>query len=294
MKNLKGVFTALVTPFEKSRIDFDSLDKLINQQVSGEVDGFVINGTTAESPTLTKSEQEETFKHVRKKLGSSKTLIFGTGSNCTQQTIESSIRAQELGADALLVVVPYYNKPPQRGLVEHFKKVANSVDLPVLLYNVPSRTVVGLSAESVSELSRVSNIVGIKEATGDIGFMKEIKRLTTEDFIFLSGDDGTYIDFLKAGGHGVISVTSHLFPLAMKTWLEQVSRGQAKEAMHDFEKYKKITELLFIEPNPIPVKAALQMMGLLKNDELRLPLMTLEERWRAPLRDELKKLKLLN
>ena len=293
MKSLKGVFTALITPFKNQKVDFASLEKLIDQQVKGDVDGFVINGTTAESPTLKTAEREEIFKFIKNKVGSQKILIFGTGSNDTEKTVQDSLRAQELGADALLVVVPYYNKPPQRGLVAHFSKIATAVELPILLYNVPGRTVASLSADSIAELSRVKNIVGIKEATGDIQFLKEIKKKSVEQFIFLSGDDGTYVEFLKAGGHGVISVTSHVFPKAMKKWSEQVALGQSELALADFEKYKKITELLFCEANPIPVKAALQMLNIIEKDELRLPLVKLEDKWRKPILDELKKLALL-
>ena len=293
MKNLKGVFTALVTPFKNEKVDFESLEKLVDAQMQGRVDGFVINGTTAESPTLKKSEREEIYQLIRKKVGSTKTLIFGTGSNDTETTIKDSLQAEELGADALLVVVPYYNKPPQRGLVAHFKKVASATKLPVLLYNVPGRTITSLSADSVAELSQVKNIVGIKEATGDLQLMKDIQKKVPPEFILLSGDDGTYIDFLKAGGHGVISVTAHLFPEAMKRWYEMVLSGKSDQAAKEFENYKKLTDLMFVEANPIPVKAALQMMKIIKQDDLRLPLVALEEKWRKPIQDELKKLALL-
>lgn len=293
MKKLKGVFTALVTPFKDGKVDFDSLGRLIDQQVQQGVDGFVVNGTTGESPTVNSSEREEALRFIREKVKDSKTIIFGTGSNSTEKTIVDSKRAEQLGVDAVLVVVPYYNKPPQRGLIEHFKKIAGSVSCPVILYNVPGRTVAGLTEDSISELSKVKNIVGIKEATGDIDFFKKIKNKVPEDFIFLSGDDGTYVEFLMAGGHGVISVTSHVFPAAMKRWQGLVESGAGAAAAEDFQKYKKITELMFAEANPIPVKAALKMMGILKSDELRLPLVSLEEKWRSPILAELKKLQLI-
>ena len=294
MKNLKGVFTALITPFKNQKVDFSSLEKLIDQQLKGRVDGFVINGTTAESPTLNAEEREQIYKFVRKKISPQKTLIFGTGSNDTEKTIEDSLRAQELGADALLIVVPYYNKPPQRGLVAHFSKVAAAVETPILLYNVPGRTIAALSVESVAELGQIKNIVGIKEASGDIKFLQEIKKRVSDKFILLSGDDGTYVEFLRAGGHGVISVTSHIFPEAMKRWQEMVFAGQGEMAQADFKKYKALTDLMFVEANPIPVKAALKMLNIIERDELRLPLVTLEEKWRKPIQDELKKLAILN
>ncbi len=293
MKNLSGVFTALITPFKDQKVDFLSLEKLIDCQIAGGVDGFVINGTTAESPTLKIEEREKIYNFIRKKIGNSKTLIFGTGSNDSDKTIKDSLRAQDLGADALLIVVPYYNKPPQRGLIAHFSNVANVVDLPILLYNVPGRTVAALSAESIAELSHVKNIVGIKEATGDIQFLRDIKKLAAKNFIYLSGDDGTFVEFLKNGGNGVISVSSHLFPAVMKNWLEMVASGKGDHALLDFQKYKTLTNLLFAEANPIPVKAALKMMNIIECDDLRLPLVTLEEKWRKPIRDELLKLNLL-
>ncbi len=293
MKNLQGVFTALITPFKDQKVDFLSLGQLIDHQVACGVDGFVINGTTGESPTLKTDEREEIFKFIKKKTGGQKILIFGTGSNDTEKTIQDSVRAQELGADALLVVVPYYNKPPQRGLVSHFTKVAKAVEIPILLYNVPGRTVASLHVESIAELSQIKNIVGIKEATGDIQFLKEIKKIVGQEFIYLSGDDGTYVEFLKNGGHGVISVTSHIFPAAMKKWFNMALAGQFDQALADFKNYKTLTDLLFIEANPIPVKAALKMMNIIEQDELRLPLVALEEKWQKPIQDELKRLALL-
>ena len=281
-----------MSPFKNGQLDFNSLQKLLDQQVQGGVDGYVVNGTTGESPTLKAAEREEMLKFVKDK-SKGKTIIFGTGSNSTEKTVTDSQRAEQLGVDAILVVVPYYNKPPQRGLVEHFKKVASSVSIPVILYNVPGRTVASLSADSVAELSQVKNIIGIKEATGDIKLLKEIKSKVHDKFILLSGDDGTYVDFLAAGGHGVISVTSHVFPKAMKKWLEMVQSGSAAHAQEDFLRYKKMTELLFAEANPIPVKATLKMMGILASDELRLPLVSLEEKWRSPIQKELKSLQLI-
>ena len=177
--------------------------------------------------------------------------------------------------------------------MKHFSSVAAAVESPILLYNVPGRTVTSLSIESIEELSLVKNIVGIKEASGDINFLQEIKKRVSENFILLSGDDGTYIEFLKTGGHGVISVTSHIFPKAMKRWFELVASGQSKTAHLEFEKYKKLTDLMFAEANPIPVKATLKMMNILEQDDVRLPLVELEEKWRKLIQVELKNLALL-
>lgn len=277
MKNFKATMTALITPFKDGAVDFASLESLVRHQVKNGVEGFVINGTTAESPTLTDAERKDIFTAVRSLVGANFPLIMGTGSNSTARTEELSEKSEEWGADAILVVVPYYNKPPQRGLVKHFTEVAKSVSIPVLLYNVPGRTITSLALESIVELSRVQNIVGIKEASGNIEFDKEIIHNTSPEFVMLSGDDGTYVDFLKAGGHGVISVASHVIPKEMVSWKKLVQGGQYEEAKAQLQKYTPLINHLFVEANPIPVKMALYYMGIIKSPELRLPLVTMAE-----------------
>lgn len=263
MKKFKGVITALITPFEKGAIDFASMEKLIQMQIKMGVSGFVINGTTAESPTLNKQEKKQIFEFVKSKVPKEFPLIMGTGSNSTEETIQASKDAEKMGADALLVVVPYYNKPPQRGLLEHFKAVADSVQIPTILYNVPSRTITALELDTIKKLSEHPKIIGIKEASGNISFASDIRKACGESFILLSGDDGTYDDFVKAGGDGVISVASHIIPQAM-------DRKKATE-------YKELIDLLFVEANPIPVKKALQLMKIIKSSECRRPLVELLE-----------------
>lgn len=272
MKKLTGTFTAVVTPFREGKIDPSSFEKLLAQQMAGGVTGFVINGTTGESPTLHPREVSELYSLARAACGSKAQIILGTGTNSTEGTIENTRLAESLGADGALVVVPYYNKPPQRGLVAHFKAVAQNTSLPILLYNVPGRTITSLAPESVAELSLVPQIVGIKEASGDINLMKKMKSLSQEDFTFLSGDDGTYVDFLKAGGDGVISVASHLIPQQMVRWLEGAKRGDFAQADAEIQKYLHLINLLFAEANPIPVKMAVHKMGLISSAEVRLPL----------------------
>lgn len=293
MKNFKGTFTAIVTPFKDNKIDFSSLDRLLKQQLEGGVDGFVVNGTTGESPTLTSDEVAELFKHIRKSCGPQVPLIVGTGSNSTAKTIEDSKKAESLGADALLVVVPYYNKPPQRGLYEHFKAVAESVKIPIILYNVPGRTITSLSVETIRDLSKISNIIGIKEASGKIDFAQEIIQACGKDFVMLSGDDGTYVEFLHVGGHGVISVASHVIPQQMVQWKKWVSEGQVVKARADIEKYMNLINVLFVEANPIPVKKAVQLMGLIDSASLRLPLVELSAENQEKLKIEMKKTGLL-
>lgn len=261
MKKFKGVITALITPFSNDKIDFDSLEKLVYFQLENKIDGFVINGTTAESPTLTKSERDEIFKFVRKIVPDSIPLIIGTGSNSTQETCRSAKEAEDLGADAQLVVVPYYNKPPQRGLFNHFMKVAESTSIPTILYNVPSRTITALEIDTIKKLSEHPLIIGIKEASGNIFFSQEIRKHCGESFVILSGDDGTYEEFKKSGGDGVISVASHIIPNEMK--------------IGDLKSKLKLIDLLFKEANPIPVKKALHFMNIIKSAECRLPLVEL-------------------
>lgn len=293
MKNLKGTFTALITPFKNGAIDFASIDKMMKHQLENGVDGFVINGTTAESPTLTTAEKEELFKHARAFCGEKVPLIMGTGSNSTAQTIEDSKKAEKLGADAILVVVPYYNKPPQRGLFQHFKAVAESVKIPTILYNVPGRTITSLEVNTIKDLSKVAGVIGIKEATGKIDLAAEIIKACGSQFVMLSGDDGTYVDFLGAGGNGVISVASHVIPKQMAQWKKWSEAGEIAKAKADIAKYNDLINLLFCEANPIPVKKALQLMGLTSSAELRLPLVELSPEHTEKLQLEMKKVGLL-
>lgn len=259
----RGIITALATPFLNGQVDYESLGRLIEWQTSQGVDGFVVHGTTGESPTVEGEERFKIFQFIRSRVGREFPLIVGTGTNSTSTTIQLSKEAESWGADGLLVVVPYYNKPPQAGLLEHFKSVASSVSIPTLLYNVPGRTITSLSVETIQKLSLHPRIVGIKEATGDLKFAQEIRKACGEKFTLLSGDDGTADDFQRQGGQGVISVTSHVIPKAMKK-LETA-------------KYQEVVDLMFIEANPIPLKMALHWMKIFTSPELRLPLVSLSE-----------------
>lgn len=289
MKNFKTTITALVTPFKNGNIDFKSLDKLLDRQLKGGVGGFVINGTTGESPTLSDGEVEELFHFVKKRVPSNICLIVGTGSNDTKESIEKSLKAEKWGADGVLVVVPYYNKPPQRGLIAHFNAIAKALTIPVILYNVPSRTITALSLESIKELSRQPNIIGIKEASGNIEFARQIREKCGENFILLSGDDGTYPEFLRSGGDGVISVASHLVPEVF----EKIRQDDSQLALLEFSKHLELIQHLFVEANPIPVKKALALMGILDSAELRLPLMELESPQTDTMAMRLKELRLI-
>ena len=182
---LKGVFSALITPFDNGEVDYASLEKLVDYQVQQGINGLVINGTTAESPTLTSAEVKKIFSLVRAMVGIQFPLILGTGSNSTAKSVEATKKAAELGADAALVVVPYYNKPPQRGIIQHYKSIAKNSEVPVIMYNVPGRTITAMTAETIWELSEIKNILGIKEASGDMSFDQKVKSKLQNDFVFL-------------------------------------------------------------------------------------------------------------
>jgi 4-hydroxy-tetrahydrodipicolinate synthase len=272
---LKGVYTALITPFLNGRLDLVSFKKLVQNQINDGVDGFVINGTTGESPNLSFDEIEAMVNTARELIPARLKIIIGTGSNSTQKTIEfSQLVEKKLKPDALLVVVPYYNKPPQRGLVKHFTLIAQSCKTPIILYNVPGRTITSLDIESIVELAKVSNIIGIKEATGNTEFAAEIRKRTHPTFCLLSGDDGTYEAFLAAGGDGIISVASHIIPKAFING--------------NISQFKFLIESLYTEANPIPVKRALQLMGTIQSAELRSPLIEHHEKYTPALKTLLK------
>lgn len=264
-----GVYTALVTPFKNGQVDEASLLKLVQQQLKAGVHQFVVNGTTAESPTLSEEESLGILKLVTKAAGSSATIMFGSGSNNTKKTVEFSQKAVAAGAKSLLVVVPYYNKPPQQGLYEHFKTIADEAGAPILLYNVPGRTITSLEVDTIQKLSQHKNICGIKEATGNLEFGQKILSACGPNWNVLSGDDETCLDLKKLGGQGVISVCSHIMPRKMSEWF---SGAVNESALNDFRGSVELIRSLYITANPIPVKAALHIMGVIESDEMRLPL----------------------
>lgn len=264
-----GVYTALVTPFKNGQVDEASLLKLVQQQLKAGVHQFVVNGTTAESPTLSEEESLGILKLVTKAAGSSATIMFGSGSNNTKKTVEFSQKAVAAGAKSLLVVVPYYNKPPQQGLYEHFKIIADEAGAPILLYNVPGRTITSLEVDTIQKLSQHKNICGIKEATGNLEFGQKILSACGPNWNVLSGDDETCLDLKKLGGQGVISVCSHIMPRKMSEWF---SGAVNESALNDFRGSVELIRSLYITVNPIPVKAALHIMGVIESDEMRLPL----------------------
>jgi 4-hydroxy-tetrahydrodipicolinate synthase len=276
----EGVITALVTPFKNGEVDYPSFKKLIHQQLDQGVDGFVVHGTTAESPTTTDSEKEKIFEFVKSEVAGQIPLIVGTGSYSTEESIQKSLKAERWGANAVLLVVPYYNKPPQRGLVEHFNKIANAINIPSVLYNVPGRTITSLELESIVSLSENKNIVGIKEASGNIEFGEKLIQNVRKDFNVLSGDDKTCMALAAKGGKGVIAVVSHLISGKMREVYKRIKSGDM-QALKDYEKYFSLIDSLYVEANPIPVKYALKKAGVIDSEEMRLPLVALAQDLRA-------------
>lgn len=282
MKKFEGVFTALVTPFKNGEVDWASLKSLVRMQVEGGVQGLVISGTTGESPTISLEETKKIFDFVRGESGGVLRLVVGTGSNSTSTTIATTKQAQSWGAEAALVVVPYYNKPSQRGLLEHFTAIAREGGLPVILYNVPGRTITKLELPTIQKLAEVPGIIAIKEASGDIEFGKSIAQST--GLLLSSGDDGTCFALAGVGGRGVISVISHLIPKEFSNWMKRAASGESEKVSQEFAtKYGALNNALYVEANPVPVKYALWKMGVIASPELRLPLTALDESHRANL-----------
>jgi len=279
-----GSLVALVTPFdENNRVDYASLKGLIEFHVSAGTDGFVIAGTTGEAATLTKSEHAELISRAVEIVDGRLPVIAGTGSNSTQQTIGLSLEVGNFGIDAYLLVVPYYNKPVQEGMYRHFSAIADAVDKPILLYNVPGRTGADMQAETVARLSEHDNIIGIKEATGDIERLTAIQALVDDEFRFFSGDDFTALQFLEAGGHGIVTVSGNVVPAAIARLCQLVASGHFTEAKALDDTLHALNTALFAESNPIPVKWALCEMGLIPPG-LRLPLTEYADQYHAQMR----------
>lgn len=292
-KNIKGVITALITPFKKGAVDVPSFKKLIKYQLDQGIHGFVVNGTTAESPTLTKDEVKQLFDIAKSEVAGQVPLIVGTGSNSTAATAEFTREVGSWDADAVLVVVPYYNKPPQRGLAEHFKTVAQASTLPVILYNVPGRTITSLEPQTIGDIAKTKNVIGIKEATGNMELLEKIKTKVNSNFTLLSGDDGTFVDFCARGGHGTIAVASHFIGKDMISFMERAQAGDKKSVSEYADKYTELMKHLYIEANPIPVKAVMHWLGVIETPEMRLPLVPLDEKFHKDFKACLKKLNLL-
>lgn len=269
---LKGIYTALATPFRDNSLDEEALGRLIQFQLDGGVDGIVPCGTTGEASTLDYDEHERvielTIRHVQGKIP----VIAGTGSNSTKEAVELTSRAKEIGADMCLLATPYYNKPTQEGLYRHYRKIAEEVDIPLILYNIPGRTGVNMAPETIRRLSEIPNIAGVKEASGSLAQVVEIYRLTGGRLTILSGDDNLFLPMMSVGATGVISVASNIIPGEMKNlyrvFMEERDIFKARDIN---ARLTGLFQSMFIETNPIPVKESLYFMGMIE-EEFRLPL----------------------
>ncbi|WP_026476111.1 4-hydroxy-tetrahydrodipicolinate synthase [Alkaliphilus transvaalensis] len=290
MFNGSGV--AIVTPFKGGKVDFEAFDKLINFHLNNDTQALIVLGTTGEATTQNDEEREAVIKAAVAKVNKKIPVIIGTGGNDTAKSVKHTKQAEDLGADGVLVVTPYYNKATQKGLIAHFTAIANASKLPNILYNVPGRTNVNINPDTVAQLAKIDNIIGIKEASGNISQVLEIKRLVPEGFKIYSGNDDQVIPVYSAGGHGVISVSANVIPKEMQQMCGAFETGDVKEALRLQLKYKLFIDLLFSEVNPIPVKAAVSLMGYCEN-ELRLPLTTMEDANLAKLEAEMKQLQII-
>ncbi|MEQ8234143.1 MAG: 4-hydroxy-tetrahydrodipicolinate synthase [Gammaproteobacteria bacterium] len=285
MVNPRGSIVAIVTPMSAGigaeiPLDKAALERLVEFHVGEGTEGIVAVGTTGESATLTEHEHVETIRTIVEAAAGRVPVIAGTGANSTHEAIRLTREAQELGADACLLVTPYYNRPTQDGLYLHHKAVAEAVDIPQILYNVPSRTACDMLPETVARLAELPNIVGIKEATGDVSRVALIRHLAGDDFIQLSGDDATSLEFMLAGGDGVISVTANVAPRKMRALCDAARGGDADRARAIDAELQPLHHDLFVEANPIPVKWAVARMGLIAAG-IRLPMTWLSEAYEA-------------
>lgn len=283
MANFGRIATAMVTPFDaKGNIDFHKTTRLIEYLINNGTDTLVVSGTTGESPTLSKEEKIALFEHTVKVVDKRVPVIAGTGNYNTRESVELTKKAEKIGVDGILLVAPYYNKPNQAGLYEHFKTIAENTDLPIMLYNIPGRSVVNIEPETVIRLSEIPNIKAIKEAGGNLDQMTEIIANTPDDFELYSGDDGFTLPVLAIGGAGVVSVASHIIGNEMQQMIQAFLAGDHRKAAKLHQKLLPLMKGLFKAPSPVPVKTALQIKGI-NVGSVRLPLVPLTEDERSEL-----------
>ncbi|HAB92405.1 MAG TPA: 4-hydroxy-tetrahydrodipicolinate synthase [Pseudomonas sp.] len=291
---ISGSMVAIVTPMDAhGALDWQALTKLVDFHLQEGTDALVVVGTSGESATLNVEEHVEVIRRVVDQVKGRIPVIAGTGANCTREAVELTRNAKSVGADACLLVTPYYNKPTQEGLYQHFKHIAEAVAIPQILYNVPGRTVCDMLADTVVRLSAVPNIIGIKEATGNIDRAKDIIARVPSDFYVYSGDDATAYELMLAGGKGNISVTANIAPRAMHELCQLAMAGDAEGAKALNDRLMPLHENLFLEANPIPVKWALQQMGLIEQG-IRLPLTWFSEQYHDTLRQAMRQSGILN
>ncbi|MCK8816459.1 4-hydroxy-tetrahydrodipicolinate synthase [Natroniella sulfidigena] len=281
------VLTAMVTPFDDDlEVDYDRAVELAEYLLNNGSDGLVVLGTTGEVPTLTVEEKVKLLEVINEAVGEQATIIAGTGSYSTQAGIELTKKAEEIGVDGVMLVTPYYNKPPQDGLYNHFKSIADVTDLPVMLYNVPGRTGRNVEPETVAKLSKIDNIVALKEASGDVDQAIMVHRMTDDDFKIYSGEDSLILPLLSIGGTGVVSVSSHLVGDQIKEMITSFKAGKVEKAIEKNKELNKLFKTMFITTNPIPVKTGLNLIGQ-QVGGFRAPLNGLNDQQEAELKDVL-------
>ncbi len=283
-----GSLVALVTPFDgNNRVDYASLKRLIDFHVEHGSSGLVIAGTSGESPTLKRSEHIELIGRAVEIAGGRIPIVAGTGSNSTFQSIELSKAVADPRLAAYMAVVPYYNKPTQEGIFQHYTAIADGIDKPLLMYNVPGRTVADMLPETVARLAKHDNIFGLKEATGDLERLRQIQELVDQDFMLYSGDDFTLCPFIQQGGHGVVTVSGNVAPAQVARLCRLASEGKAEEAKALDDSLQPLNKALFVESNPIPVKWAVSQMGLIEPN-IRLPLTPYSEKYHEDMRSAMR------
>ncbi len=294
MKRLQGTWTALITPFNEDKsIDFEAFGNLIDYQIDNGVNGLLLLGTTGEAPTMTDEEKEEIIKFGIKKIAGRVPVMVGSGTNNVDKAIKATNRAKELGADFALVITPYYNRTSQEGLYQFFKAVVENTNIPIVMYNVPSRTGMNMEAATTARLANdFERIVGVKEATGNLVQVTKILKDAPDDFVLLSGDDDVTIPIMAASGKGVISVTSNIAPKAISDMVRSWQEGHQQDAVKANQYLSDLNSAMFMVTNPIPVKDALWQMGMIKR-EYRLPLWYLSDEQSANLKQILKRYKLI-
>ena len=290
----KGSFVAMVTPFtESGKVDEKGINELVEFHIKNGTDGIVPCGTTGESPTLSHEEHKRVVEITIKAVSGRIPVIAGTGSNSTREALDLTSHAKEAGADGALIVVPYYNKPTQKGLYLHYKEIADNVDIPIIVYNVPSRTGVNLLPETLAKLAELENIVAVKEASGNLEQMAQIVELCGDKITLLSGDDKLILPVLSIGGKGVISVVANIIPADVANMVREFEKGNYQTAQNIFiSKVYPLSSAMFYETNPIPVKTSVQLMGLPAGN-LRLPLTPMSDDNLAKLKSDLVKFNLL-
>jgi 4-hydroxy-tetrahydrodipicolinate synthase len=288
MKELGRLLTAMVTPFDaRGEVNYEQAKKLASALLDAGSDGVVVAATTGESPTLSWEEEMRLFTEVKAAVGQRGTIIAYTGSNSTAEAVENTEKAEKIGVDGCLSVVPYYNKPTQEGIYQHFKAVAESTSLPIIMYNIPGRVVINMSAETMARLSRIKNIVGVKEANGDMGHVAKTLEQADKDFLIWSGNDNDTFHIMALGGYGTIGVATHLVGKQIKQMMDNIRNGKLAEATATHRHLLPLVDALFVEPNPAPLKYALNHIGF-DVGKPRLPLVEVSPKSAETIKNTLK------